>query len=117
MEHFVTMVVLPNFDPSLVAECLSALISCVNVTDGIVMVTQGLEKLATLSAVCLLYTFSHLSAMGPPGVLVDVCQQYVRNFPHNINFNGLSFHYTFGIIHSTLYQGWRSGSWQAQEAR
>jgi len=117
MEHLVTMVALPDFDPSLVAGCLIALIGCVEVTDGIVMVTQGLEKLATLSAICLLYTFSHLSAMSPPGVLVDICQQYVRIFPPHINFNGLPFCYTFGSIHSILYRGWRRESQQAWEAR
>jgi hypothetical protein len=82
MEHLVTILALPNFDPSLVTGCFGAFISCLKVVDGTVMVTQGLEKLATLSAVCLLYTFSHLSAMSPSsGVLVDVCQQYARIFP------------------------------------
>jgi hypothetical protein len=115
MEHLVTMLALPNFDPSLVAGCLGAFIGCVKVVDGTVMVTQGLEKLATLSAVCLLYTFSHLSAMGPSsGVLVDVCQQYVRFFPPHINFNGLPFHHIFGAIHSALYQGQRQG-WEARK--
>jgi hypothetical protein len=109
MEHLVTMLALPNFDPSLVAGCFGAFISCLKVVDGTVMVTQGLERLATLSAVCLLYTFSHLSVMGlSPGVLVDVCQQYARIFPPDIQFNGLPFHHIFGAIHFTLHQGWRS---------
>jgi hypothetical protein len=108
MEHLVTMLALPDFDPSLVAGCLGALIGCVKVVNGTVMVTQGLEKLATLSAVCLLHTFSHLSAMGPSsGVFVDVCQQYVRFFRPYIRFNGLPFHHIFCAIHSALYQGWR----------
>ena len=77
IEYFLTMTALPDLDSSLVVGCLGALISCVKVTNGTVMVTQELEKLATLSAVSLLYTFSHLSAMGPPDVLVGICQQYV----------------------------------------
>jgi hypothetical protein len=109
MEHLVTILAQSNFDPSLVAGCFGAFISCLKVVDGTVMVTQGLEKLATLSAVCLLYTFSHLSVMGlSPGVLVDVCQQYARIFPPDIQFNGLPFHHIFGAIHFTLHQGWRS---------
>jgi hypothetical protein len=109
MEHLVTILALSNFDPSLVTECFGALVGCLKVTDGTVMVTQGLEKLAMSSAVCLLYTFSHLSAMGPSsGVLVDVCQQYARIFPPDIKFNGLPFHHIFGAIHFTLHQGWRS---------
>jgi hypothetical protein len=109
MEHLVTMLALPNFDPSLVAGCFSSFISCVKVTDGTVIVIQGLEKLATLSAVCLLYTFSYLSVMGlSPGVLVDLCQQYARIFSPDIKFNGLPFHHIFSAIHFTLHQGWRS---------
>ena len=105
MEHLVTMVALPNFDPSLVAGCLSALISCIKVADGKVMVTQGLEKLATLSAICLLHTFSHLSFVAPSsGVLADTCQKYARIFPYNIEFNELPFHHTFGAIHFALHQ-------------
>ena len=113
MEHLLTMLPLSNLDPSLVALCFNTFISCVKVADGTVMVTQGLEKLATLSTVCLLYTFSHLSAMGPlSGVLVDVCQKYVRTFPLDIKFNGLPFCYTFGAIHFTLHQVWRCQDWE-----
>ena len=117
MEHLATVVALPDFDPSLIMGCLGALVSCVKVTDGTVVVTEELEKLATLSAICFLYIFTHLSAMGPPGVLAEVCQKYVRLFPYDINFNGLPFCYTFGAIHSALYQGWRSESFQARIVR
>jgi len=107
LEYLVTRLELSNPDPSLVG-CLGALVGCVKVVDETVMVTQGLEKLATLSAVCLLYTFSQLSAMAPSsGVLVDVCQQYARVFPPDVEFNGLPFH-VFGVTHSALYQGWRN---------
>ena len=109
MENLVTILALSNPDPSLVALCFSTLISCVKVTDGTVIVTQGLERLASLSAVCLLYTFSHLSTIvPPPGVLVDVCQQYSRVFPPHVRFNRLPFHHTFGAIHFTLHQGWKN---------
>jgi len=117
LEHLVTRLELSNLDPSLAVGCLGALVSCVKVADGIVMVTQGLEGLATLSAICLLYTFSHLSAVGPSsGVLVDVCQQYAKVFPPNTKFNGLPFHHIFGAIHSALYQGQRNQDWVARRA-
>jgi len=116
MEHLVTMLALSNLDPSLVALCFSTLISCVKVANGTVVVIQGLERLATLSTVCLLYTFSHLSVMGPSsGVLVDVCQQYVRAFPLDTKFNGLPFCHTFGAIHFTLHQVWRCQDWQGHQ--
>ena len=115
LEHLVTRLELSNLDPSLAVGCLGALVSCVKVADGTVMVTQGLEELATLSAICLLCTFSHLSAVGPSsGVLVDVCQQYARVFPPCIEFSGIPFHHIFGAIYSALYQGWRN---QGQVAR
>ena len=118
MEYLVTMLALPNFDPSLVAGCFGALISCINVTDGTVVVTQGLEKLATLSATCFFHTFSHLSVMSPSSdVLVDVHQKYIRLFPPSIKFSGLPFHYTFAAIHSTLYPGWRPQGLEARIAR
>ena len=100
MEHLVTMVALPDFDPSLVTWFFDALTSCIKVVDDKVMVTQGLEKLATLSATCLLHTFSHLSVMAPSsGVLADTCQKYTRIFPYDIEFNELPFCHTFGAIH------------------
>ena len=104
MEHLVTMVALPDFDPSLVTWFFGALTSCIRVADGKVMVTQGLEKLATLSATCLLHTFSHLSVMAPSsGVLADTCQKYARIFPYYIEFNELPFCHTFGAIHFALH--------------
>ena len=97
MEHPVTISALSNIDPSLVAECFGG---HVKTTERRVMVTQELERLVTLFAVCLC-----TSVMGPSsGVLADVCQQYVRMFPPDINFDGLLFHYTFSLIHSTSYQ-------------
>ena len=117
LEHLATRLELSNLDPSLAVGCLGALVSCVKVADGTVMVTQGLEELATLSAVCLLYTFSYLSAVGPSsGVLVDVCQQYARVFPPDIRFSGLPFHHIFGAIHSVLYQGQRNQHYVAHYA-
>jgi hypothetical protein len=109
MEHLVTISTLPNFDSSLVVGCFGTFISSVKVIDGTIMVMQGLERLASLSAICLFYTFSHLSVMAPSsGVLVDVCQQYVRIFPPNIRFDGLPFHHIIGAVHFTLYQRqWR----------
>ena len=113
LEHLVTRQELSNLNPSLVLGCLSALVGCVKVVDGTVMVTQGLEKLATLSTVCLLYTLSHLSAMGPSsGVLIDVRQQYVRAFPLNVRFDRLPFCRGFGAIHFTLHQVWRRWDWE-----
>ena len=108
MEHLVAVVELPNFDPSIVAGCFGAFISCIKVANGSLVVTQGLEKLAELSAMGLLHVFSHLSAIDPTSsILADISQHYSKNFPPNVTFNSLPFYHTLGIIHFTLHQGWR----------
>ena len=106
IEHLVTTMSLHDFNPFLIAECFGALISCIKVADGN-MVIQELEKLATLSAMCL-HKFSYLSVIAPSSyVLVDICKRYARIFPRNINLYMLSSPHTFGAIHFTLHQGWR----------
>jgi len=94
------LAVLDDLDPTLVAECFNVVSSCVSVFDNIVTVAQGLEELATVSATCLLQTYSHLSVMDPKsGVLGDVHQHYHTVFPPGVDFGGFPFYYTLGTIH------------------
>ena len=107
LESLATMAELADFDPALVVDCLNILIGCVKVINGTVVVTQGSEKLATVSAMCLLRTFSHLLVMDPKsGVLGDVHQLYSTVFPPNTNFKGFPFQHTLGAIHSILHPDW-----------
>ena len=112
MEHLVTVVELPNFDPSIIAGCFSTYISCIKVVNGNLVATQGLEKLAKVSTMGLLHLFSHLSVIDPTSsILVDICQNYARIFPPNVKFNNLPFYHTHGMIHFTLHQDWRNQPW------
>ena len=112
VEYLATMAPLPNFDPILVAGCFSVLISCVKLTNDGLVVTQGLEQLATASAMCLLRTFSHLSLVYPiSGVLGDVRQRYNRAFPLDTDFKDFPFYYTLSAIHRLLNLGREHWQW------
>ena len=107
LESLATMSTLTDFDPALVADCFNILLDCLGVVDGTVVVIQGTEQLATVSAVCLLRTFSYLSVMDPTSaVLRGVCQRYSAVFPPNTNFKGFLFYHTLGAIHSIIYSDW-----------
>ena len=108
LEFLTTMEVLEDLDPTLVVDCFNILTSCIEVIGGTVVITKGLEQLATVSAMCFLHTFSHLSAVDPkPGALGDVCQCYGLVFPPEVDFRGFPFYYSLGAIHKLLNSDWR----------
>ena len=99
LKHLVTMTALIDFNPTLVADCFNVFISCVRVSNRKVVVIQGLEQLATLSATCFLRTFHQLSVMDPTSsVLVDLRQRYKTVFPARTDFRGLPFYHTMDKI-------------------
>jgi len=106
LEYLATMTQLADFGPALVASCFDVLTDCMKVVNRSVVVTQGLERLATVSAMCCLRTFSRLSVMDPmSGVLVDVRQCYNEALPPEIKFKGSPFYHTLGAIHRLLKSG------------
>jgi len=61
---------------------------------------QGLEQLATLSALCFFHTISHLSIMDPTSsALKDVIKRYAKPFPADIDFHGHQFSHAMNTIH------------------
>ena len=103
LKHLTTMEIPPNFDPTLVAGCFGAFIGCIDVRNHKVVVVQGLEELATLSATCFLRTLHHLSLVDPTSsVLADVRQRYNKIFPFGIELRSLSFYSTMAKIHDLL---------------
>ena len=113
LESLAAMVPLADFDPTLVANCFDIFISSVKVINRTVVVTQGLERLATVSATCLLHTFSHLSVMdSTSAVLGDVHRRYTRIFPPEADFHNLPFSYVCRAIHHVFnpdnYHSWFS---------
>ena len=106
LEFLATMVVLGNFDPTLVVDCFNIFISCVKVVNHNVVITQGLEQLATVSTTCFLHTFSHLSVMDPTSpILKYLHQHYNRGFQPIIDSNNLPFSHTFSVLHSIFHPG------------
>ena len=109
LKHLATMMTLADFDPTLVSGCLDVFTGCikVDVNNGKMVIMQGLEQLAAVSAMCFLRTLHHLFVMDPDSsVLEDVCQRYKKVFPFEPNFTGLPFCYTMTKIHSLANQRW-----------
>jgi hypothetical protein len=111
LEHLATMTTLGNFDPALVLGCFDVFIDCIKVdaSNHKVVVVQGLEQLAAVSAMCFLRTLHHLSVMNPTSaVLEDVDVRYYEVFSYRDHFSGLPFHWTMTMIHSLVLQFKRS---------
>ena len=109
LKHLVTMMTLADFDPVLVFGCFDVFIGCVNVdvNNRMVVIIQGLEELAVVSAMCLLRTLHHLSVVDPgSSVLRDTFQRYNRVFPLDTDFTCLPFYYTIAKIHSLANGRW-----------
>jgi hypothetical protein len=118
LKYLATMMTLGNFDPTLVSGCFDVFMDCikVDVNNHTVVVMQGLEELAAVSAMCFLRTFHHLSVMNPTSnVLEDVRQRYHKVFYHWTDFSGLPFHCTMTRIKSLANQPWNphDAQWDA----
>ena len=92
-----------DFDPALVTHCFDVFISCVNVSNREVVVMQGLEQLATVTAQCFFHAISHLAVMDPTSsILKDVSQRYTKVFPAKVDFHGHRFSHTMNAVHKVF---------------
>ena len=99
LKHLSTVMPLSDFTPTLVSDCFNILLGCMTVAGQNVVITQGLEELATTSAMCCIRTFSHLAGMDSiSNIHKDMYQQYVKVFPHNVNFKDLPLY-----VHTIFY--------------
>ena len=100
LEHLESLMSTPaEFDSALVAYCFNAFVGCVSINDHQVAVTSGLERLATVSSVCLFRTVSYLSVIDPTsGVLKDISQRYAEIFPAEATFRGPEISHTMNVI-------------------
>ena len=102
--NYLATTTLADFDPTLVADCLNILASCVKVINEKAVITQGTERLAPATALCCLRTLSHLTVTDPMLMTLDsVRQQYDRAFPPGTDFNALPFSHILGPIHGILH--------------
>ena len=99
LKHLAMMTTQVHLNPTLVADCFNVFISCINVNNHKVVVTQGLEQLAEVSAMCFLRTFHHLSVTDPASsVLEDVRWRYRRSFPLETDFRSFPFYHAMAMI-------------------
>ena len=104
-KHLATMMTLADFDPTLVMDCFNTFLSCikVDIKSHKMVVVQGLEQLAAMSAQCVLNTISHLLVMDPASsVLEDVRHHYVQILSPQADFRGHQFHHTMSAVHCLL---------------
>ena len=101
LKHLSTTVMTPaSFDPTLVAGCFNTFLSCVTVDSNgsKVVIIQGLEELATESAIHFFTAISHISVVDPTSTLLkEVIQHYDKVFPIRINFQG---HQSYHTMHA-----------------
>ena len=106
LKHLAAMTELVDFDPTLAKDCFNAFIGCINVYNYYqVVVTQGLEELAAVSALCLFSTISHLLVMDPTSsILEEVHQCYLKVFPDGGDFRGHQFYHTMNAVQCLYIQ-------------
>jgi hypothetical protein len=104
LKSLATMKTLADFNPTLVSACFDILADCVAVVNGELMIRQGSEELAEVSALCLLRTFTHLAIMDPTSSLLeDVRRRYTSTFPLRTNSTTFISRLNFVVIHHTFY--------------
>ena len=104
LKSLAAMATLVDFNPAIVSACFDILAGCAAAVGGNVVVTQGSEELAVVSATCCLRTFSHLAIVDPTSsILRDVGKRYTGAFPPWTQFEILPTCHSFGILHSVFY--------------
>ena len=100
-KHLTSMQELARFHPTLVPACFNIFARCISISNGKVVIMQGLEQLATVSANALFRTLHHLTIMDPTSSdLADLQRRYYDVFPSELDFTGLPFHSTMTKIHA-----------------
>ena len=110
LEYLVAIVPPGGFDPTLVLDCFSILVDCARVTNSHAVTTHGPKQLGTVSATCLLHTFSHLPVTDPVStVITDIRLRYHRAFPSDTDYKGYPLYHTLGAIHNALHPDGKHG--------
>ena len=94
LEHLWTKSSLTGLDPVLVADCFNVFVGCVSFSNRKLVIIQGLEQLAMVSAGCFSRTSRQLRATDPTsGVLTDLLRRRDKVLPFDTDFRGLPFYY------------------------
>jgi len=108
LKHLASMMELTNFNPTLAKVCFNTFTDCTTVNNCKVVVIQGSEEVAAVSALCIFSTISHLLGTDPTSsVLEEVHQDYLKVFPVQVNFSDNQFYYTMNVLRCLYFQSWR----------
>jgi len=108
------MTTLAGCSPALVSVCIDILAGCVSSADqtGQLVIVQGSEELAALSALCCLRTLAHLTTVDPAsGVFNDMRRQYSKTFPIwiRVDFQDFPSYHRFCILHRVFHPSHKRG--------
>jgi len=109
LKHLVTTPTLASVNPTLVADCFDVFIGCIKGVDNHkVVIAQGLEELATVSALCFFNLVSHLLVVDPTSsILEGARQRCLEVLPAYAYFNGHEPYYTMNTACCLLVPKWR----------
>ena len=115
LKHLAAVVPLADFAPTLVTDCFDVFVSCT--TGGVknhrVVIVQGSEELATVSALCFFKTVSHLLVTDPTSsVLVDARQRFLKVFPARDGLSGHQAYHTMNAAGCLLIPRWERQSFR-----
>ena len=100
LEYLQTMTELAGIDPILVKHCFDEFVRCVRFRNNKLVVMDGLEKLAAVSASCFFRTFYRLSAADPTsGVLIDLRRRANAALPPHPEFTDSPLDFTMAMMH------------------
>ena len=100
LKHLATMTTLTGSEPTIVIDCFNAFVGCVTVNDRKVVVAQGSERLAAVSALCFFNAVSHLFVLDPTSsTLKDVRRRYTKVFPTRTRFHVHQVCHILNAIH------------------
>ena len=104
LKYLAEMPELPSFGPNLVVGCFDILTSCISAGGGTLVMVQGLEQLATLSASCFLRALRYSLVTDPTSsALADLRQRYNKSFPSGwVDFADLPFRYTMMVTRALV---------------
>ncbi|KAF9781529.1 hypothetical protein BJ322DRAFT_1111457 [Thelephora terrestris] len=107
LRHLLSIPTLDGIEPTLALTCFYIFTSCAGLRNNRVVIVQGWEQLAMVSARCLFRTLEHhFSSTDPrtPSVLEDLRRRYNRVFPFNADFRGLPYYFTMVRIHAWAHR-------------
>ena len=108
LRSLAAMTTLASFDPALISTCFDILVGCVSITGGKVVILQGSEEFAALSAQCCLRMLAHFTTVDPAsGFFEDMRRRYTKTFPIEADFEGLSFYHRLSILHNIFYPSYK----------